>query len=262
MAGLCLEDCPWPVHRALGVWSLGEAVLCPLHRQGCVPGKSAGPVLNGERAWCWALAAGIRLSPALTSAPHVEQHRLVPPLVAGRVLPTVLDLWGPWVLTQRAGDVAFTLCVAQHPFWIFVRGTHLSTLCHVLCVPAPSARGEGTVWARPVRGPGGPSSAAGVRLRRPTHCGQARSPGPVVAGPLLLPWAAFCREPQKTSCTAYLSFRRKWLHSALHLDINAWPSIFTADLTGRAQGRPASPWRGPPGLGPLPPVCTPHKWFK
>lgn len=102
VAGLCLEDCPWPVHRALGVWSLGEAVLCPLHRQGCVPGKSAGPVLNGERAWCWALAAGIRLSPALTSAPHVEQHRLVPPLVAGRVLPTVLDLWGPWVLTQRA----------------------------------------------------------------------------------------------------------------------------------------------------------------
>ena len=55
----------------------------------------------------------------------------MPPLVAGQVLPTVLALWGPWVLTQRAGDVAFTLCVARHPFWICVCGTHLSTLCHV-----------------------------------------------------------------------------------------------------------------------------------
>ena len=71
MAGLCLEDCLWPVHRALGVWSPGEAVLCPLHGQGCVPGPSAGPVLDGERAWCWALAAGLQLSPALTSAPRV-----------------------------------------------------------------------------------------------------------------------------------------------------------------------------------------------
>ena len=68
---LCLEDCLWPVHRALGVWSLGEAVLYPLHGQGCVPGPSAGPVLDGEPAWCWALAAGLQLSPALTSAPRV-----------------------------------------------------------------------------------------------------------------------------------------------------------------------------------------------
>ena len=142
-------------------------------------GRAASPVrvpaqcwmVSGPGAGPWQPASSCPLHSPLH---HVcEQHRLVPPLVAGQVLPTVLALWGPWVLTQRAGDVAFTLCVARHPFWICVCGTHLSTLCHVLCVPAPSARGEGTVWARPVRGPSGPSSAAGVRLRQPAHCGRS-----------------------------------------------------------------------------------------
>ena len=96
------------------------------------------------------------------------------------------------------------------------------------------------------RGPDGPSSAAGVRLRRPSNRGQSPRSWTRVAGSL---WA----EPWKTGCAASPAVRQKWLLFALHLDINAWLSIFTADLMDGAQGRPVSPWSR---LGPPPPVCT------
>ena len=131
---------------------------------------------------------------------------------------------------------------------------HYATSCVCQC-HRPEGR-EPCGIAR-CRGPDGPSSAAGVRLRRPSNRGQSARSCPRVAGSLLLPWAAFWTEPWKTGCVAYPAFRQKWLHLALHLDINAWLSIFTADLMDGAQGRPSSPWsRPPPGLGPPPPMCT------
>lgn len=149
-------------------------------------------------------------------------------------------LWCPWVLTQRVG------AWPSHPFWICVCGARPSTLCHVLCVPAPSARGERRGLAR-YRGPDGPSSAAGVRLRRPANQGQSWRSWPRVARPLLLPGATFWTEPWKAGCTVYRAFRQKRLQFSLHLDVNAWLSILSADLINGAQGRPVSPWSGAPG---------------